>query len=107
MSDKTLFYDRLKEQIKLNRMSFNQVERDLGYPRNSLNNYKNGIDPSGKRLVELADYFNVSPQYLIGKRDSTEKVSLLKEFCELQPNEKKELYSICQSWASKQLFKSH
>ena len=51
---------------KLNK-SVNQIERDLGYPRNTLQNYKKGTIPSALRLLELAQYFGVSPQYLVGK----------------------------------------
>lgn len=54
---------RINKNIK---KSFNQVERDLGYPRNALHNYKNGVEPSGIRLIELAHYFGVTPEYLLG-----------------------------------------
>ncbi|WP_370524380.1 helix-turn-helix domain-containing protein [Lactococcus sp. S64] len=79
MAEETIFYIRLKEQIKIRKTSFNQVERDLGYPRNSLNNYKNGTEPSGNRLVELAEYFMVSPRFLIGKEEEGQEQSF-KEF---------------------------
>ena len=46
MAENQLFYPRLEELIRLSKKSFNQVERDLGYPRNALHNYKNGVEPS-------------------------------------------------------------
>lgn len=41
MAQEYLFvYSRLKLLIKEAHKSFNQVERELGYPRNTLKNYK-------------------------------------------------------------------
>lgn len=105
MSEETLFYCRLKEQIKLKGKNFNEVERELGYPRNSLNNYKNSMEPSGKRLVELSDYFGVSCSYLVGKREKEESELLKVSFQGLDFEQKRELYEICQSWATTQLSK--
>ena len=62
-----IFYLRLKALTHESGNSFNQIERELGYTRNALANYKNGGVPSGIRLMELANYFKVLPDYLIGK----------------------------------------
>lgn len=105
MTEESVFYRRLKTEIQLMGKNFNQVERELGYPRNSLNNYKNSIEPSGKRLVELADYFGVSSGYLIGKTEKVESNSLKVSFQSLDFEQKRELYEICQSWATNQLSK--
>ncbi|MCE2142273.1 helix-turn-helix domain-containing protein, partial [Streptococcus thermophilus] len=59
--------------MRLSKKSFNQVERDLGYPRNALHNYKNGVEPSGIRLIELAHYFGVTPEYLLGISNDKKK----------------------------------
>lgn len=108
MTGQNVFYHRLKEQIKVKGRTFNQVERDLNYPRNALNNYKQGIEPSGLRLVELSEYFGVSPRYLIGKREEEEEDDseiLERSFQSLNFEQKRELHSICQSWATSQLSK--
>ena len=60
-----IFYLRLKALTHESGNSFNQIERELGYTRNALANYKNGGVPSGIRLMELANYFKVLPDYLI------------------------------------------
>ncbi|WP_270251000.1 helix-turn-helix domain-containing protein [Lactococcus lactis] len=106
MSEENLFYHRLKKLIEAKKSNFNRVERELGYPRNSLNNYKNGIEPSGLRLVELSEYFGVSPNYLIGKRKEVESETLEISFHRLDFEQKRKLYLICQVWASTQLSKS-
>ena len=46
----------------------NQIERELGYPRNTISSYKRQ-NPSTKRLDELAEYFNVSVDYLLGRKN--------------------------------------
>lgn len=107
MSEETIFYIRLKEQIKIRKTSFNQVERDLGYPRNSLNNYKNRIEPSGKRLVELAEYFMVSPGFLIGKEGKEENKSFKTFFQKLDFEQKREIYKVCEKWNMSQLFRNN
>ena len=73
MAENQLFYPRLEELIRLSKKSFNQVERDLGYPRNALHNYKNGMEPSGIRLIELAHYFGVTQEYLLGISNDKKK----------------------------------
>lgn len=107
--EESLFYRRLRKQIKSKNKSFNQVERELGYPRNSLNNYKNGTEPSGQRLIDLAEYLGASPSYLIGKREESEFEfeSLKESFQSLDFEQKRELYSICQIWATAQLSKNY
>lgn len=98
------FYLRVKEECDRLGMSVNKVERELGYPRNALHNYKAERIPSGKRLIELSEYFGVTPNYLLGysegghgdTRDLFNKLSI---------EEKKEIYCISQEWVSSMLFK--
>lgn len=60
------FYERLKSLAEEKNKSFNQIERELNYPRNALNAYKNKKNPSAKRTAEIAKYFDVSIDYLLG-----------------------------------------
>ncbi|MDR0300212.1 MAG: helix-turn-helix transcriptional regulator [Streptococcaceae bacterium] len=64
------FYERLKLLADEQSSSFNQIERDLGYPRNALSNYKQGKEPSARRLSELSRYFSVSKDYLLGESET-------------------------------------
>lgn len=93
------FYLHLKAECQRIGKSINQVERELGYPRNSLHNYKFNRIPSGKRLLEISDYFNVSPNYLLGEA-SEDKENVNYMFKKLNLNEKKELYYVFQEWLS-------
>jgi len=98
MSENQVFYPRLQKLVQLSKKSFNQVERDLGYPRNSLNNYKYGNGPSGVRLIEVANYFKVAPEYLVGLSNSPKSYSVSEVFDKLDDQQKKDLCVICQNW---------
>ncbi|WP_350356812.1 hypothetical protein ABLU29_00230 (plasmid) [Lactococcus lactis] len=41
-----LFYQRLMRKVKQTGKYLNEIERDLGYPRNALSNYRMGSKPS-------------------------------------------------------------
>lgn len=102
-----IFYVRLKELSIEKKKSLNRVEKDLGYPRNSLNNYKSGErSPSAKRLFELAGYFNVTPEYLSGRSDHRNNTTLQALFQRLGYDEKKELYNLSLEWVKKEGIKS-
>lgn len=83
-------YSRLKLLIKDAHKSFNQVERELGYPRNTLKNYKYKKKPSVGRVFERANYFNVSIEFLLGMEEKDNKNSLAYRLEKLN-REKKEL----------------
>ncbi len=72
-------YSRLKLLIKDAHKSFNQVERELGYPRNTLKNYKYKKKPSVGRVFEMANYFNVSIEFLLGIEEKDNK-NIVKNF---------------------------
>lgn len=71
------FYERLKSLAKENNKSFNQIEEDLGYGKNTLYNYKIQ-NPTQERLLELANYFNVSTDYLLGNSELKSSSSSIK-----------------------------
>ncbi|NTJ83856.1 helix-turn-helix transcriptional regulator [Enterococcus faecium] len=59
---------RIKELAKKQGKSLNKVEEDLGYGKNVLYRLKNS-NPSTERLQEIADYFDVSVDYLLGREE--------------------------------------
>ncbi|HBL6215029.1 TPA: helix-turn-helix transcriptional regulator, partial [Enterococcus faecium] len=60
--------ERIKELAKKQGKSLNKVEEDLGYGKNVLYRLKNS-NPSTERLQEIADYFDVSVDYLLGREE--------------------------------------
>lgn len=77
------FYDRLKTLADEKSKSFNQIEKELNYPRNALNDYKKGKNPSAKRTAEIAEYFGVSTDYLLGREENKIDNNLTEEESEL------------------------
>lgn len=69
--EKSMFqtFDRIKELAKKQGLSINSLEEKLGYSRNTIYNLKNS-KPSTERISEIADYFNVSTDYLLGRTDN-------------------------------------
>lgn len=69
--DKTMFstFEIVKELCRKQGISLNQLEEKLGLGKNSLYGLKRN-QPSAERLQEIADYFNVSTDYLLGRTDN-------------------------------------
>ena len=64
-----LAFDRIKELADKQKISLNILEEKLGYSTNYLYSLKKG-NPKSDRLQEIADYFNVSTDYLLGRTDN-------------------------------------
>lgn len=62
-------FDRIKDLAKKQGLSINLLEEKLGYSRNTIYNLKNS-KPSTERISEIADYFHVSTDYLLGRTDN-------------------------------------
>lgn len=69
--DKSMFltFERVKELAKKRGLSLNALEEKLGYSRNTLYSLKKQ-NVSLERLEEIADFFEVSLDYLRGKTDN-------------------------------------
>lgn len=93
-----IFYSRLLELQKKSQKSFNQIEKELGYPRNSLHNYKNGGIPSGQRLLDLSNYFHCSPEFLIGNTNIQFSKSIDNIFYQLDISQKRRMCFLCYEW---------
>lgn len=64
------FQEALVEQRKLNRLTQREVAKRLGISQPSYIRYENGkAEPSLENLVKLADMFDVSVDYLLGRTD--------------------------------------
>lgn len=99
MIEETIFYCRLRQKIKKSRKSTNKIEWKLGYSRKALHKYKNGIEPSGTRLIEIVEYFHVSPKFLIGKTNlSSENIPIIL-FEQLSDVQKFEMLKLCHNWS--------
>lgn len=62
-------FEKIKELAKKRGKSLGQVEEDLSYGRNTLYKIKNST-PNAERIAEIANYFNVSTDYLLGRTEN-------------------------------------
>ena len=68
------FPNRLKECRNRKNVTQKSVAQFLGIGERSYQNYEYGErEPSLATVIKLADYFNVSLDYLVGRSDNPEK----------------------------------
>lgn len=60
--------DRVKELCKTNKIAISRLEKDLGFGNGYISQLKKGTFPSD-RLVAIANYLKVSPEYIIGETE--------------------------------------
>ena len=65
----TTAFERIKDLADKHRISLNDLENELGISGNTLYRIKKA-NPKSDRLQEIADYFNVSTDYLLGRTDN-------------------------------------
>lgn len=61
-------FDRLKFLCDKQGISVNELEEKIGIGKNSLYSWKKNI-PKGSNLLKVADYFDVSTDYLLGREE--------------------------------------
>jgi len=76
-------FDRVKKLCDEQKISIVELEERLGFGRNSLYGWKKKV-PNGANLSKVADYFNVSVDYLLGRTDK-------KRFYELTESDEKDI----------------
>ncbi|MBQ8229801.1 MAG: helix-turn-helix transcriptional regulator [Clostridia bacterium] len=65
-----IFQERLIEQRKLNKVTQRQLAEYLQITQPSYIRYENGsAEPNLDKLVKIADYFDVSVDYLLGRTE--------------------------------------
>ena len=70
-------YERIKDLAEQQKISLQKVATDLGFSENYIYNLKYKKSPSSKHLLKIADYFNVSVEYLTGNEDFNPKAPVL------------------------------
>lgn len=61
-------FERIKNLCKDRKISINDLENSLGYSKNTLYRLKTQT-PGADKLEVIADYFDVSTDYLLGRTD--------------------------------------
>ncbi|EHD1702306.1 helix-turn-helix domain-containing protein [Listeria monocytogenes] len=64
-------YDRIKKLAETSGITIKELESNLGFVKNSLYKWKKA-SPSIDRVEKVAEYFNVSIDFLLGRSENTE-----------------------------------
>jgi len=62
-----MFYERFTALCTSKKVSITPLTKKLGYSTGSLSAWKDGTIPNGQILSNIADYFNTSTDYLLGR----------------------------------------
>lgn len=66
-----MFCERFKHLKQIHNLTFEKLAEDTKISLRSLKYYSSGAkEPSMSTLIALADYFNVSLDYLVGRSDT-------------------------------------
>lgn len=70
-----IFGERLKELRERSGLKRTQCERKIGYNADTFWRWEKGkVIPNGKALIDLATFFDVSTDYLLGLTDKKERL---------------------------------
>jgi len=67
------FSDRVKELRKAKGMTQREVASALGITERSYQRYEAENNPNNDTLIKLADFFDVSADYLLGRSDNPQR----------------------------------
>jgi transcriptional regulator with XRE-family HTH domain len=75
MFPKEIFAQRLKQLCTNKNISMQKLADEIGLKnKGTIGQFETGITaPSSETLIALADYFNVSLDYLVGRSDKPER----------------------------------
>ena len=63
-------FEKIKSLAKKQGISLNTLEDRVGLGKNYIYSLKNKKTPSAEHISKIADYFNVSTDYLLGRTDT-------------------------------------
>ena len=64
-------YGRIKELAERQKLSIRSLEEKLGYGNGTIRRWEKQV-PGVDKVQKVADYFNVSVDYLLGREDTAE-----------------------------------
>lgn len=77
------FATRLRELISKNNISKNQLSEEIEVSRQAISQYCDGSTiPNADKLLKIAEYFNVSLDYLVGRTENTTIDNELRFVCD-------------------------
>lgn len=90
------FYETLNELCKKNNTTISALLKTFNLSTGNTGSWKKGILPKGETLIQLASYFDVSVDYLLGRESPTkiepsDAASLLDTYNKLNESGKQKL----------------
>jgi len=71
---RSMFYNKFLKLCEKNEIKPSVAANEIGFNKSTVSAWKrNGNNPNGDILFKVADYFNVSIEYLLTDKESTEK----------------------------------
>ena len=64
-------FERIKKLAKQKGKTLQQVAKELKYGENYFYSLNAGKQPTAEKLQEIADYFDISVDYLLGRTDNS------------------------------------
>lgn len=78
MHTSQILYERVQHLVKKNNTSINKVLSVCGLNQSLMTDVKNkGVIPSAEKIVALADHFDVSTDYLLGRTEDPRPISVI------------------------------
>lgn len=65
-------YENIRDIAKTKGVSINRLEKELGFARSSISKF-NKNTPSVEKLQQIAEYLNVTVDYLVSGKENAEK----------------------------------
>lgn len=65
----SILYQRIKKLCDERGITINKLEKEIGVGYSSIQKWKNTYNPSMDKINKIANYFNVSLDYLLGRTD--------------------------------------
>lgn len=104
MANGIYFVQRIDEILEKNGKKRAELLRDLELPRNSITNWSDrGNVPAGDICLKIAEYLNVSVEWLISGKESglsNEEKWLLSQWKALDPAQKDTVRTLLDKWES-------
>lgn len=94
------FYETVQRLATIKGVTIKQMEQDLGLAVSHANKWRDSL-PSFKTLLKLADYFDVSVDYLVGREESRseKETELLAMFRKMSEAHQTDLLRIAELYA--------
>lgn len=91
---KMTIYERIKELARVKKISIRELEKQLGFSNGTVRNWTNSTN--SQSLEKVANFFNVSTDYLLGRTNIKDKVSdrirKLEKYVPVKENEDNHAY---------------